>query len=344
MGRRLVRPRRKLGPGRREPLVAGVGADNAPVIRTRGLTKRYRGANALVDLDLDVAPGEVVGYLGPNGAGKTTTIRLLLGLIRPTSGTAEVFGLDCRRDAVSVHRRLAYVGGETSLWPGLTGAETLHLLGRVQGAVNDAYLHELVERFAFDPGIKVRACSKGNRQKLVLIVALMARADLLVLDEPTAGLDPLMEQAFRLCIREASDRGQTVFLSSRIRSEVEALCDRVGILRAGRLVEMGALAELRHLSVLTVEATIAGAVPDFARVPGVTSVVVDCQVVRCQVQGPVQPLLRVLADAGVSGLLSRAPSLQELFIARYGAGASPDAEDAADRTEDPHRPDADDAA
>ena len=300
-------------------------AHRAPVLVTRGLTKRYRGADALVDLDLEIGAGEVVGYLGPNGAGKTTTIRLLLGLIRPTSGTARLFGLDSRRDAVAIHRRLAFVGGEASLWPGLTGAETLHLLGRVQGRVDVAYRDELVARFALDPGKKVRAYSKGNRQKLILIGALMTRADLLVLDEPTAGLDPLMEQAFRLSIHEARDRGQTVFLSSHILSEVEALCDRVGILRAGRLVEMGTMAELRHLSARTVEATFAGAVPDVALVPGVTAVSVDGGTVRCQVRGPVEPLLRVLVDSGVTGLLSREPSLEELFLARYGGDAHAEA-------------------
>ena len=305
-----------------EPVADG----DVPVIATRGLTKRYRGTDALVDLDLEVAAGDVVGYLGPNGAGKTTTIRLLLGLIRPTSGVAEVFGLDSRRDAVAAHRRLAYVGGETSLWPGLTGAETLHLLGRVQGRVDSTYRDELIERFALDPGKKVRAYSKGNRQKLVLVAALMTRADLLVMDEPTNGLDPLMEQAFRLSVHEAQQRGQTVFLSSHILSEVEALCDRVGILRGGRLVEMGSLSELRHLSALTVEATFAGPVPDLSVVAGVSSVVVDGHVVRCQVRGPVEPLLRVLADAGVTGLLSREPSLEELFLSQYGGdddGARP---------------------
>jgi len=300
---------------------------DTPAVVARGLTKRYRGTDALVDLDLEVAHGEVVGYLGPNGAGKTTTIRLLLGLLRPTAGRAELFGLDCRRDAVAAHRRLAYVGGETSLWPGLTGAETLHLLGRVQGRVDPAYRDQLVERFALDPGVKVRAYSKGNRQKLVLIAALMTRADLLVLDEPTNGLDPLMEQAFRLSIGEAKDRGQTVFLSSHILSEVEALCDRVGILRDGRLVETGTLAELRHLSALTVEATFAGPPPELSGVPGVSSVVVDGRVVRCQVHGLVDPLLQVLAAAGTTGLLSRAPSLEELFLARYGASAAVDAPD-----------------
>ena len=208
-----------------------------PVVRTRGLTKRYRGTDALVGLDLEVAAGEVVGYLGPNGAGKTTTIRLLLGLIRPTSGTAEVFGLDSLRDAVAVHRRLAYVSGEQSLWPNLTGAEALHLLGQVQGTVDAGYRDELVGRFDLDPSKKVRAYSKGNRQKVGLIAALASRPDLLVLDEPTAGLDPLTAHEFRRCVGEARTRGQTVFLSSHVLSEVEALCDRVAVLREGRLID-----------------------------------------------------------------------------------------------------------
>ena len=190
--------------------------------------------------------------------------------------------------------------GEADLWPSLTGAETLDLLGRVQGRVDEAYRDELIARFELDPAKKVRAYSKGNRQKVVLIAALMTRADLLVLDEPTSGLDPLMEQAFRQSIREARDRGQTVFLSSHILSEVEALCDRVGILRAGKLVEMGTLAEMRHLAALTVEATFDGAVPDLSGVPGVTSVEVNGRVVRCHVRGPVEPLLKVLANAGVT--------------------------------------------
>ncbi len=293
---------------------------SAPAVRTQGLSKRYGRVVALQDLDLELAPGEVVGYLGPNGAGKTTTIRLLLGLIRPTGGRAEVFGLDCRRCAVEAHRRLAYVAGEASLWPSLTGAETLHLLGRVHGRVDLAYRDELIERFALDPSRKVRTYSKGNRQKLILIAALMTRAELLLLDEPTAGLDPLMEQAFRHCVGEARERGQTVFLSSHILSEVEALCDRVAIVRDGVLVESGTLAELRHLSALTVEATFDGTVPDLSRVPGVTGIVRDGHLVRLQVQGDVEPLLRALGEAGVQRLLSREPSLEELFLAHYGAG------------------------
>jgi ABC-2 type transport system ATP-binding protein len=290
-------------------------------ICTEGLSKRYGTVNALRDLDLELAEGEVVGYLGPNGAGKTTTIRLLLGLIHPTKGRAEIFGLDCRRQTVEAHRRLAYVAGEASLWPSLTGSETLHLLGRVQGRVDPAYRDELVGRFDLDPSKKVRTYSKGNRQKLTLIAALMTRADLLVLDEPTVGLDPLMEQAFRHCIHEARERGQTVFLSSHILSEVEALCDRVGILRGGVLVEMGTMAQLRHLSALTVEATFDGSVPDLTGVPGVTAVQKDGRVVRLQVQGTVEPLLKVLAASGVRELLSREPSLEELFLAHYGAGS-----------------------
>jgi ABC-2 type transport system ATP-binding protein len=288
-------------------------------VRTEGLSKRYGTVDALADLDLDVSVGEVVGYLGPNGAGKTTTIRLLLGLIGPSAGRSEIFGLDSQRQAVQAHRRLGYVAGEANLWPSLTGAETLHLLGRVQGAVDEAYRDELIDRFALDPSKKVRAYSKGNRQKLILIAALMTRPDLLVLDEPTSGLDPLMEQAFRHCIHEAKERGQTVFLSSHILSEVEALCDRVGILRAGRLVEMGTMAQLRHLSALTVEATFDGSVPDLSRVAGVSAVQTDGRVVRCQVRGSVEPLLKVLAACGVHELLSREPSLEELFLAHYGS-------------------------
>jgi ABC-2 type transport system ATP-binding protein len=292
-----------------------------PAVMTDGLSKRYGTSEVLHDLDLRVDSGEVFGFLGPNGAGKTTTIRLLLGLLRPTRGRAEIFGLDCQRRTVEAHRHLAYVPGEASLWPALTGAETLHLLGQVHGSVDPAYRDELIERFAFDPSRKVRTYSKGNRQKLLLIAACQTRPDLL-LDEPTSGLDPLMEQAFRHCVHEAKTRGQSVFLSSHILSEVEALCNRVGILRAGRLVEMGTMAELRHLSALSVEATFDGSVPDLSRVPGVSVVQVDGQVVRCQVSGSVEPLLRVLAAVGVHEMLSREPSLEELFLSHYGAAVS----------------------
>lgn len=292
------------------------------VIRAEGLTKQYGPTTALDRLDLDVAEGEVLGYLGPNGAGKTTTIRLLLGLLRPTTGRARIFGLDVWSQAVEVHRRLAYVPGEANLWPQLTGAETLHLLAAVHGGVDCPYRDELVERFAFDPSKRVRAYSKGNRQKLVLIAALASRADLLLLDEPTSGLDPLMGQTFRDCIAVARGRGQTVFLSSHILGEVEALCDRVVILRDGLVVEDGALADLRHLSALTVEAVLPdGASPDLSGVPGVVSVQADGNRIHCRVTGTIAPLLAVLAEAGATRLVSREPSLEELFLAHYDTHA-----------------------
>jgi ABC-2 type transport system ATP-binding protein len=291
-------------------------------IRTEKLAKTFGSTEALVDLDLEVPAGEVIGYLGPNGAGKTTTIRLLLGLIRATRGRAEIFGIDCQQAPVRAHRRVAYVPGEANLWPSLTGTETLHLLGRIHGEVDTAYRALLVERFELDPSKKVRAYSHGNRQKVILIAALMTRADLLLLDEPTSGLDPLMEQAFRDSVEESRDRGQTVFLSSHILSEVEALCDRVAILRAGHLVEVGTLAEMRHLSALQIEAELDGPVPDLSTVPGVSALEVNGHRVRCQVTGPVEQLLSVLAAAGVCHLVSKEPSLEELFLAHYGANGS----------------------
>ena len=288
-------------------------------IRIDGLSKRFGDVEALAPLDLEVGEGEVLGYLGPNGAGKTTTIRLLLGLLHPSSGRAEIFGRDVQRDTVAAHRHIAYVAGETSLWPSLTGEETLHLLGKVQGRIDPAYRDELIERFAFDPSKKVRSYSKGNRQKLGLIAGLMSRADVLLLDEPTSGLDPLMEREFRGCVHEAKAAGQTVFLSSHILGEVEALCDRVAILRSGRLVEVGTLAEMRHLSALSVEATFTASPPDLSQVPGVSDIEVDGNRMSLRVRGSVEPLLEQLSAARVTKLLSREPSLEELFLAQYGA-------------------------
>jgi ABC-2 type transport system ATP-binding protein len=291
-------------------------------IRTEGLAKRYGKVEALAPLDLEVAEGEALGYLGPNGAGKTTTLRLLLALARPTSGRAEIFGMDAERDAIEVHKRVAFVPGEASLWPSLTGAETLHLLGRIHGSVDDAYRDELIQRFDLDPSKKVRAYSKGNRQKVLLIAAFMVRPDLLLLDEPTSGLDPLMEREFRTIVRQARDRGQTVFLSSHILSEVDAVCERVAILRAGHLVEVGRIDDMRHLSALSVEATFIGTAPDVTGIPGVSAVVVEGDRLRCQVAGPMEPLLRRLAQSNVERLVSREPSLEELFMAHYGEAPS----------------------
>jgi ABC-2 type transport system ATP-binding protein len=291
------------------------------VISTSGLSKRYGSQWALHDLNLEVQPGEVLGYLGPNGAGKTTTIRLLLGLIAPTSGNATIFELDVHRHAPEVHRHLAYVPGEANLWPGLTGHQTLTLLGQTHGSVDAAYRDLLIERFDFDPAKKVRSYSKGNRQKLSLIAALMTRAELLILDEPTSGLDPLMEQRFRESIAEAKQNGQTVFLSSHILSEVEALCDRVAILRTGELLEIGTLEEMRHLAAVKVEAIFDGPPPDVSHVPGVSGPEVDGNRLTCHITGPIQPLLAILAQSPVRELLSSEPSLEELFLSHYGTGA-----------------------
>ena len=299
-------------------------------ITTQGLTKRFGRVCALDDLDLEVEQGEVLGCLGPNGAGKTTTIRLLLGLLEPTSGSCQVFGVDATKRPVEAHRRVAFVPGEVDLWPQLTGMETLHLLGRVHGHIDEAYRDELIERFQLEPSKKVRALSKGNRQKVILIAALMSRADLLILDEPTSGLDPLMEQVFRSCVSEARGRGQTVFLSSHILSEVEALCDRVAILRQGRLVELGTLDELRHLSASSVNASFSGPVPDLSGVPGVSDVVTQQHGVHLQLRGSIGPLIHELADTEITGLQSREPSLEELFLSHYDV-------DAADRDDDDHR-------
>ncbi|MGO8873357.1 MAG: ATP-binding cassette domain-containing protein [Acidimicrobiales bacterium] len=288
-----------------------------PAIRTEGLTKRYGDTVALDSLDLTVIEGEVYGYLGPNGAGKTTTIRLLLGLHRPTCGRARLFGVDAWDGPVEAHRRVAYVAGEPFLWPSLTGAETFEFLARVHGSIDAEYREQLIERFALDTSKKVRALSKGNRQKVQLIAALATRADLLLLDEPTAGLDPLMEMVFRQCVQEAKERGQTVFLSSHILSEVEALCDRVGILRNGRLVEQGTLAELRHLSAQTVEVTFEGPAPQMPVLPGVHTATVGPNALRFEVFGPVRPLIATLGQFPIATLTSREPSLEEIFLHQY---------------------------
>jgi ABC-2 type transport system ATP-binding protein len=291
--------------------------DAAPAILAQGLTKRYGSTIALDRLDLAVRMGEVYGYLGPNGAGKTTTIRLLLGLHRPSAGGASLFGVDAWRDPIAAHRRIAYVAGEPFLWPALTSEETFAYLARLHGSTDAAYRDLLVERFQLDTDKKVRALSKGNRQKVQLVAAFATRADLLILDEPTSGLDPLMEMAFRETVGEAKARGQTIFLSSHILSEVEALCDRVGILRAGRLVDEGTLAELRHLSAQTVDVVFAGAPPTIDGLPGVQVERTGPNALRFQVNGSPQALLAALAPHPVVSLMSREPSLEEIFLHHY---------------------------
>jgi ABC-2 type transport system ATP-binding protein len=286
-------------------------------IRTKGLSKRYGSTLALDGLDLSVGEGEVYGYLGPNGSGKTTTIRLLLGLHRPSDGRAELFGLDAWSDPVAAHRRVAYVAGEPFLWPSLTSAETFEFLARLHGGTDVSYRDVLVERFQLDSHKKIRALSKGNRQKVQLVAALATRADLLLLDEPTSGLDPLMEVAFRDCVKEAKERGQTVFLSSHILNEVEALCDRVGILREGKLVDEGTLKELRHLAVQTVEVTFAGQAPELPPLAGVHVQRAGPNALRFEVSGSVGPLIAALAEHPVMTLSSREPSLEEIFLHHY---------------------------
>jgi ABC-2 type transport system ATP-binding protein len=295
----------------------------APTILANRLTKRYGGVTALDALDLEIETGEVFGYLGPNGAGKSTTIALLLGLIRPTSGEARVLGLDVRRDAPAIHRRLAYVPSEGNLWPALTGAEVLNFLASIHTSVDNAYRDELIQRFAFTPDKKVRSLSHGNRQKILLIAAFASRAEVLLLDEPTTGLDPLMEQVFRDCVHQAHNRGQTVLLSSHVLSEVEAVCDRVAMLRAGRIIETGHLGVLRDMAAIRVSVRFGSETPDLSRVPGVLNVVVDGNSVECDVSGSMEPLLRALSDVAVERLTTREPSLEELFVAHYGEQPTP---------------------
>ena len=290
-------------------------------ISTEGLTKRYGATTALDSLDLTVPTGEVFGYLGPNGAGKSTTISLLLGLIRPTSGRASVLGLDPWRDAPAIHRRIAYVPSEANLWPALTGMEVLRFLANVHGSVDEAYRTELIDRFELAADRKIRAYSHGNRQKVLLIAALASRPDLLLLDEPTNGLDPLMEQVFQACVGEARERGQTVLLSSHILSEVEAVCDRVAMLRAGRIIETGRLDVLRGLAALRVRVVLDGPPPDVSRLAGVRNVVVNGDLLECDVAGAMEPLMRALVDAGIRHLTTREPSLEELFVSHYGSAA-----------------------
>ena len=296
-------------------------------VRTRELTKRFGPTLALDGLTLTIPRGEVFGFLGPNGAGKTTTIRLLLGLQRPTSGNCSIFASDSWADAVEAHRRLAYVAGEPMLWPGLTGEECLRFLGRLHGQVDGGYRDRLTERFRFDPAKKVRDYSKGNRQKIQLIAAFATRAELLILDEPTSGLDPLMEEAFRETVGEARSAGAAVFLSSHMLSEVEAVCDRIGILRDGRLVEQGTLAELRHLSQHVVDVTFPAEPPPLPALEGVTATRTGTNSVRYGVPGPVGPLVDALSGTGVVSLASREQSLEELFLAHYGGSDGKAAED-----------------
>ncbi|MFC8531237.1 ATP-binding cassette domain-containing protein [Nocardia sp. NPDC057227] len=290
------------------------------VIDIKGLRKTFGHVAALDGLELSVAEGEIHGFLGPNGAGKSTTIRVLLGLLRASSGEVALLGRDPWRDAVALHRQLAYVPGDVTLWPSLSGGETIDLLARLRGGIDTARRAELIERFDFDPRKKARAYSKGNRQKVALISAFASDVPLLLLDEPTSGLDPLMEQVFRECVREAGARGATVLLSSHILSEVEALCERVTIIRAGKTVETGSLAAMRHLSRTSITAELTGDPGDVAALPGVADVQRDGSILKLQVDGEhLGAIVRLLGDAGVRSLTSAPPTLEELFLRHYSA-------------------------
>jgi ABC-2 type transport system ATP-binding protein len=285
------------------------------VIRIAGLRKSYGATKALDGLDLEVRAGEVHGFLGPNGAGKTTTIRILLGLLRSDGGTVELLG--------GLHQRLAYVPGDVALWPNLTGGEVIDLLGRMRGSMSQTRRAELIERFDLDPTKKGRTYSKGNRQKVALIAALASDVELLILDEPTSGLDPLMDAVFRQTISRELGEGRTVLLASHILSEVEALSNRVSIIKAGRTVETGTLAELRHLTRTTVVADLAGPPVGINELPGVHDVKIEGTKVEFEVDPDLlDGVLMHLAGIGVRAMSSRPPTLEELFIRHYEGGSS----------------------
>ncbi|ROQ96825.1 ABC-2 type transport system ATP-binding protein [Streptomyces sp. 2132.2] len=287
-------------------------------IRVAGLHKAFGRTHALDGLDLSVATGEVHGFLGPNGSGKSTTIRVLLGLLRADSGTAELLGGDPWADAVELHRRVAYVPGDVTLWRNLSGGEVIDLYGRLRGGLDRARRTELIERFELDPTKKGRTYSKGNRQKVALVAAFSSDAELLILDEPTSGLDPLMEGVFQGCVAEARAAGRTVLLSSHILSEVETLCDRVSIIRKGRTVETGTLADLRHLTRTSISAELAGPPNGIAHLPGVHDVEVRGLKIRLQADtDKLDAVLHSLADSGVRSLTSTPPTLEELFLRHY---------------------------
>ncbi|HEX9767096.1 MAG TPA: ABC transporter ATP-binding protein [Nitriliruptorales bacterium] len=292
-----------------------------PAIAISGLVKTFGTTVALDGLDMEVQVGEVHGFLGPNGAGKTTTLRVLLGLLRADAGSARLLDGDPWTDATDLHHRLAYVPGDVSLWPNLSGGEIIDLFGRLRGNHSTDRRAELLERFDLDPTKKARTYSKGNRQKVALIAALTSDVELLLLDEPTAGLDPLMEEEFRNVVREETGNGRTVLLASHILSEVEALCERVSIIRAGRIVESGAIAEMRHLSGTTVQAELSSPPAGLEGLAGVHDLVVEGTTVTCRVEpGALDAVLRHLAGLGVQRLVSQPPTLEELFLRHYDDG------------------------
>jgi len=294
-----------------------------------GLRKTFGSFAALDGLDLEVAQGEVHGFLGPNGSGKSTTIRVLLGLLRADGGRVELLGGDPWSDAATLHRRLAYVPGDVSLWPSLTGGEVIDLLGRLRGGLDERRRAELIERFELDPSKRCSTYSKGNRQKVALVAALASDVELLLLDEPTSGLDPLMEEVFTECIDRFRGDGHAVLLSSHILAEVERLCDRVSIIRSGRTAESGTLAELRHLTRTAVAAELEEVPDDVSTLPGVHDLLVEGKRVRFDVDTDhLGEAIARLSAAGIVSLTSTPPTLEELFLRHYGERLEPDQEPA----------------
>ncbi|MGV9746737.1 ATP-binding cassette domain-containing protein [Rhodococcus zopfii] len=283
------------------------------------LVKSFGSTRALDELDLEVRRGEVHGFLGPNGAGKSTTIRILLGLLRADSGRVELLGKDPWRNSVDLHRRLAYVPGEVNLWPNLTGGEAIDLLAGLRGGIDERRRADLLDRFDLDPTKKARTYSKGNRQKVAIVAALSSDVELFLFDEPTSGLDPLKDEVFRDCVREAVADGRSVLLSSHTLSEVEALCDRVTIIRRGRTVESGTLSELRHLTRTSIRAETARPAAGFGEHPGVHDLEIDGLRVRCEVDtAQLDEVLRRLLDYQLTSLTCTPPTLEELFLRHYG--------------------------
>ncbi|MEO5963843.1 MAG: ABC transporter ATP-binding protein [Candidatus Limnocylindrales bacterium] len=294
------------------------------IIRTERLTKTYGAHRGIVDVDLEVGAGEVFGFLGPNGAGKTTTIRTLLDLIRPTSGHAFVFDVETTVDPVAIHRRIGYIPGEFSLYDRLTGGQTIEYFGNLRGGVDRAYRDGLIERLDVDTSRKFKEYSKGNKQKVGLVIAMQHRPELLILDEPTSGLDPLVQQSFYALVREAQAEGRTVFLSSHILSEVERTCDRVAIIRDGRLVKVDSVEGLRDLAHHEVELRFVDGVPAdaFAGLPGVSDVKIHDHTLRMRVSGPITPVVQAAARYELLDFVSREPTLEETFLAQYGSAAT----------------------
>lgn len=292
--------------------------ENDSVIYTRDLVKTFGSVRALDNLNLDIAPGEVHGFLGPNGAGKSTAIRVLLGVLRADSGTVRMFGKDPWRDAVELHKRLAYVPGDVELWPNLTGGEIIDMFLRLRGGYDGKLRDDLIERFDLDPSKKARTYSKGNRQKVALISALASDVELLLLDEPTAGLDPLMEVIFQEVIKEAKDRGRSVLLSSHILAQVEVLSDRLSIIRSGHIVESGTLSELRHMTRTTIEVETSESAEELAGEPGIHDFRTQGERVVFEVDGDlVDETMRKITPLGVQSLVAHPPTLEQLLMRYY---------------------------